>query len=572
MSKPQGLYRRGNVFYYRQRIPVDLVQSFGGKSELKESLGTQDYARAKILRNRVAAKFDAQFAAARMATKTMLPTIEARSSSDTLALIRNYVAREDAKRAGNYASADWSAQPGYHKASLKHAAALVEAYKDPSNDATFKAIVRAGSAILNTSNIQELEENWAHLHRAVLELEKRDLARMNGDYQHATYDHIFDGQPSGTTTPVRKVTISLGDLVEQFRDDYAKTHAVGEKRIGKLNAALDLSIRFFGHETPISHIDRSRCREFRDVLNELPSNISKRFPDAEQPLADIAAETRKRNLPRMASETQAMYLSILKQLLRWAQSEGHIDRDPAADLSPLGEKQAPQDARNPFTIEQLKQIFNAPLYRGCKDDGNGYASIGPNIIRGTRFWVPLIGLYTGMRLNEICQLDVVDVQPSKAGVWYLSVNANSPDKLIKNSTSKRNIPVHADLIRIGFLKFVEQQKRKSAKLFPDLKRSERGYHSERMSRWFNEGFLPKSGAKTDKTSFHSFRHTFRDALRAINAQPAVVQGLGGWRIEEGVSGQYGSGLSVDQLSRPIKRITFKGLDLSHLYIDRRAVL
>ena len=567
MSKPQGLFRRGNVWWYQRRIPRDLIHKFQGRIVLKESLGTQDNAQAKIRRNRAAAKFDAQFTAAKAASETQLPIAKDRSNAEILKLVRDYVRREDAKRAENYSSADWSAHPDALPSSLKRAAELIELYKDPSADVTWKAIVRAGEAILGTADILELEENWHYLHRAVLELQKRDLARMNGDYQHATYDHIFDGQPLGATTPVRKVTISLGDLVEQFRDDYAKTHAVGEKRIGKLNAALDLSIRFFGHETPISRIDRSRCREFRDILNELPSNISKRFPDAEQPLADIAAETRKRNLPRMATETQAMYLSILKQLLRWAQSEGHIDRDPAADLSPLGEKQAPQEARNPFTIEQLKLIFNAPLYRGCKDDGNGYAIIGHNIIRGTRFWVPLIGLYTGMRLNEICQLDVVDVQQSKVGVWYLSVNANSPDKLVKNSTSKRNIPVHADLIRIGFLKFVEQQKSKSAKLFPDLKRSERGYHSERMSRWFNEGFLPKSGAKTDKTSFHSFRHTFRDALRAIHAPPAVVQGLGGWRIEEGVSGQYGSGLSVDQLSRSIKRITFKGLDLSHLYID-----
>ena len=133
VSKPQGLFRRGNVWYYQQRIPVDLVHSFGGKSVLKESLRTQNYAQAKILRNRVAAEFDAQFAAARATTNTTFPKTEARSTGDVLALIRNYVAREDAKGAENYASTDFAAHPGYHKASLKRIVAEVEAYKGPSN-------------------------------------------------------------------------------------------------------------------------------------------------------------------------------------------------------------------------------------------------------------------------------------------------------------------------------------------------------------------------------------------------------------------------------------------------------
>src|SRR3954452_23116483 len=56
VSKPQGLVRRGNVWHYRRRIPLDLIQSFGGRRELKESLGTSDPSKAKTRRNIVAAK------------------------------------------------------------------------------------------------------------------------------------------------------------------------------------------------------------------------------------------------------------------------------------------------------------------------------------------------------------------------------------------------------------------------------------------------------------------------------------------------------------------------------------
>jgi integrase len=110
-------------------------------------------------------------------------------------------------------------------------------------------------------------------------------------------------------------------------------------------------------------------------------------------------------------------------------------------------------------------------------------------------------------------------------------------------------------------------KRKSVKLFADLKRSGRGYHSERMSRWFNEGFLPNLDAKTGKTTFHSFRHNYRDALRAIYAPADVLQGLCGWKAEKGVGGIYGAGqLPVDQLARWVEQIRFDGIDLSHLYL------
>jgi integrase len=265
----------------------------------------------------------------------------------------------------------------------------------------------------------------------------------------------------------------------------------------------------------LHQIDRKRCREFRDLLHALPSNLRKHFREANRSLEDIAAEAAKRKLPVMARDTQDTYLSALKQLLEWAEKEGHVARNEAVDLTPLGEKGDPKEARDPFTVDQLARIFNAPLYSGCKNDADGYAVPGQNVIRGTRFWIPLIGLYTGMRLNEICQLDLSDIQQSKVGTWFISVNADTPDKTVKNNLSKRSIPIHPDLVRIGFLKFAKTQRDKS-KLFPDLKRSGRGYYSERLTRWFNEGFLPKVGVKTDKTSFHSFRHCFRDALRAID--------------------------------------------------------
>lgn len=70
-----------------------------------------------------------------------------------------------------------------------------------------------------------------------------------------------------------------------------------------------------------------------------------------------------------------------------------------------------------------------------------------------RYWIPLVGLYSGMRQGEICQLYVDDIQQYD-DIWCFNVN-DSGDKRVKNLASKRIVPVHPNLIKIGFLDYVE---------------------------------------------------------------------------------------------------------------------
>ena len=78
----------------------------------------------------------------------------------------------------------------------------------------------------------------------------------------------------------------------------------------------------------------------------------------------------------------------------------------------------------PFSIEQLNAMFRAPLYTGCIDDGRNYNKVGNNRPRRVRFWLPLIALFTGARINEICQLHTSDIQ-EKNGIAFISINAEA---------------------------------------------------------------------------------------------------------------------------------------------------
>ena len=213
----------------------------------------------------------------------------------------------------------------------------------------------------------------------------------------------------------------------------------------------------------------------------------------------------------------------------------------------------------------------APLYTGCRDDGLGYATPGPERPRNARFWIPLLSMFGGLRLNEACQLDVADIRRIDDVDCFVITERSEDDqtdKRLKTSSSERVVPIHAMLIDLSFMEFVRQRKRAGeTKLFGEVPMGATGYRSSTFSAWFRR-FVAKAGADSPKTCFHSFRHGFRDALREARIDRDIALALGGWTTASGaasVSDAYGSGYRIATLKEAIDRVRYTGLDLSHLY-------
>jgi integrase len=249
----------------------------------------------------------------------------------------------------------------------------------------------------------------------------------------------------------------------------------------------------------------------------------------------------------------------------WALQEEFLDRNPAAGLKVAAPETDPRHARRPFSVEQLTRIFSAPLYTGCKDDRSGYAQPGPKVVRRGRFWVPLLSLFSGCRMNELCQLAVDDVV-ERDGVPVILIKPDpEAGQTVKTEAGRRVVPVHPELARCGFLKHVEAaRKARHDRLFPELKQDRRGYYSDHFQKWFSR-FVAKAGARAPRTSFHSFRHNFRDALREANVSRDATLALGGWSAG-GTEEIYGDGLRPKTLARAMAKVRYPGLDLSHLHI------
>jgi integrase len=278
---------------------------------------------------------------------------------------------------------------------------------------------------------------------------------------------------------------TLSTIYERFLNDPTKRRSARTMLAHHTTRRVIEDI--LGGETPLHEISREACRELLELVRWLPVNHSKKFGKLTVREAAAMAKADRR-IKTINTTNLNAYMSRFATMMNWAVSEEYISRNPSRGLQ-LADTVLPQDRRKPFELWQLQRIFSAPIYTGCKDEGSGYAEPGPAVATGARYWVPLIGLFSGMRLNEACQMDVADVRLfDDIACFVISKDSlvGARDKSLKTKSSARIVPVHPVLIDLGIMSFVAGKRGEGAtKLFDDLPVGARGFRSIAFSRWFS---------------------------------------------------------------------------------------
>jgi integrase len=129
------------------------------------------------------------------------------------------------------------------------------------------------------------------------------------------------------------------------------------------------------------------------------------------------------------------------------------------------------------------------------------------------YFVPMLIYYCGGRREEFCGLMVEDVIEDNGFLPYLHIAKNS-QRRIKNLQSQRNVPVHPELIRLGFLKYVAAVKALGyTLLFPDLfSPTTRSPMGDRFYDQF-KSVLINAGATEVGLGSHAVRHLFGSQLK-----------------------------------------------------------
>lgn len=409
-----------------------------------------------------------------------------------------------------------------------------------------------------------------YIRRALRQLWSLELARSKGDYRDRITDVMFVSRLSiRASSPDRRASPrSAAALLHRVRASFEESEidaddAITDKTREKKKAALGLVERYFGRGCDLTTVTGAQCRAFRDLIGRLPPNLTKLF-GGDVSLVEMADVSKARGGASMSYSTQALYLRLLDNLLAFARSEGLISTNPfPLGLRPRGRKAAREKARNGYSDDQLRAIFTSALYTGCVDDERSFAEPQPgNVIRRSRFWLPLIALFSGLRMNEILQLRKWHVQTGSDGLPCILINT---DMQVKTAAGHRVVPMHRELIRCGLPAYIAGLREEDALLFDDVPPGPDGYASSTFSKRYATFWKSLNVAEAGrKVSFHSFRHNFRDALRLPGADEALVKELGGWSRGGSVSDSYGDGARAAVL-RPIIDAVAYNLDLAHLH-------
>lgn len=149
--------------------------------------------------------------------------------------------------------------------------------------------------------------------------------------------------------------------------------------------------------------------------------------------------------------------------------------------------------RQRFENEHLVKIFDATTY-------------GENNDKPSDWFLPLLALFTGARINELAQLRVADIIHD-VPIPYIFVRATVPTQSLKTGTSRRHIPLHHVLLETGFLDYVAEVREMGFEfVFPHLSYSEASGYAAQASERCN-GYLKTAGVKSRTRVFHSFSVT-----------------------------------------------------------------
>jgi integrase len=250
----------------------------------------------------------------------------------------------------------------------------------------------------------------------------------------------------------------------------------------------------------------------------------------------------------------------LSSLLQYAVDNDYIPKNPATGVK-IAKPKVEEEPRLPYSIDNLNTIFLSSIYT------KGYRPRAKGLQGEALYWIPLIALFTGARMTEIGQLQRGDVK-QEGGYHYFDISNNAEEAKIKTDSSRRKVPIHKELINLGFLDYVKLQ---SESLFPLLVSSNQGRLMADFSRWWGRKEQGRKiiGISNPQLTFHSFRHSFKDACRNSGIPQDAHDKLTG-HSSAGVGASYGLGYSIKSLGEHMSKLTYEGLDLSHLnYVNSK---
>lgn len=309
----------------------------------------------------------------------------------------------------------------------------------------------------------------------------------------------------------------------------------------------------------IDEISRAQADDLVLALRDFP-NTKRSLDDLsfDQAVAFMVQEVGE-DYPRLAPMTVwNNWLGPLNRMLKFAVNRELIDRSPLV-MPKKPSKTMKQ--REPFEPADLAVIFGSPLYQGAakaSQNGKRYGNAtepGAEVLKDGAYWLPILALWTGARVEEIAGAKAADVK-ERDGVWFIDATYRD----LKNEQSAREIILHPKVVELGFIAHAQAQD-DEAYLFPELSHDGDEAASKGFGKWWGRWAHANAAVKGEGIDdpakpFHSFRHTFKRACRDAGVSEELHDLLTGHKGNASVGRGYGKGASLERLHAELSKVSF----------------
>lgn len=333
-----------------------------------------------------------------------------------------------------------------------------------------------------------------------------------------------------------------GKLLSETRDEYVRMNEMnncGIKTMHEIRYCTALVIEIAGGDKPIAEYTRDDAKKHKNTLFRLPPNHSKFKAFRDKSIAELLElqdnyeEQRKlaiqrgqkppKKIPTLSRTTVNNKLTWASAMFNFAiQERFYPDGNPFGNLKLKRTVQANQE-KSKYSADEMQRIFDRLQW---------------DFTHPERFWVTMIGIYHGVRMNQICQLYQQDIiEDPLTGLVCFKFHMGSEDQHLKTSASVKTVPIHPYLLEIGLMDYIRWTKRnQDSRLFMRLYLGA-GLYSHGMSKWYSSKFNPYilDDKSKSNASFHSFRHGLINLLKQKLVSGPLISGLVGHENESAIT-------------------------------------
>ena len=254
------------------------------------------------------------------------------------------------------------------------------------------------------------------------------------------------------------------------------------------------------------------------------------------------------------NDRKKAYVNYLKELARVG---NNINPDAyktnILNLFPKisGTRKIDKNPHKPYEKDKLLEMF---------DPKHDYFKKNPDA-----FWACMIALFTGARINAAITLQYKDIL-NQNGIPCIQFLSDHHIKQLKNDASERLVPIHQQLLNLGFVDYINRQKTKlKAKdedfIIKKCKTKSGEYNNKFFMRELAPFFMEirvKTGAN-DGYDFHSFRKNISIALQDSGVGRTYINDIIGWEGDTTMEQSY-SNHSLEQIKEEMKKLNYDFLE------------